>query len=219
MDIDFAAIRQQMVDNQVRTTDVTEHRLLDALLSVPRENFVPDDKRSLAYIDSDIELSKEGRFLMQPSPLAKLLQAAEVQKTANVLEVGTGFGYVSAVLSHLADQVITLEVDADLAAIAKERLADGGYNNVSVVSGDLAAGHKTGAPYDMIFVNGSVGVEPAKLFAQMAEGGRMVVVIGYGGAAQALLYVKENNQVSSRKLFNLSIPALPGFDKAAEFVF
>lgn len=219
MDIDFAAIRQQMVDNQVRTTDVTEHRLLDALLSVPRENFVPDDKRSLAYIDADIELSKEGRFVLEPSPLAKLLQAAEVQKREKVLEVGAGSGYVSAILSHLADQVIALEIDSDLAALAKNSLADGGYTNVSVVAGDLAAGHKAGAPYDMIFVNGSVGVEPVQLFTQMAEGGRMIVVIGYGGAAQALLYVKENNQISSRKLFNLSIPALPGFEKATEFVF
>lgn len=219
MDIDFAATRQQMVDNQVRTTDVTEYRLLDALLSVPRENFVPDDKRPLAYIDADIELSKEGRFIMDPSPLAKLLQAAEVQKNAKVLEVGAGSGYVSAVLSHLADQVIALEVDADLAAIAKDNLTTGGYGNVSVVSGDLAGGHKIGAPYDVIFVNGSVGVEPVQLFAQMAEGGRMIVVIGFGGAAQALLYVKENNQISSRKLFNRSIPALPGFEKAAEFTF
>lgn len=219
MDIDFAVIRQQMVDNQVRTTDVTEHRLLDALLSVPRENFVPDDKRSLAYIDADIELSKEGRFVLEPSPLAKLLQAAEIQKSEKVLEVGTGSGYVSAVLSHLADQVISLEVDPDLAALAKDNLADGGYANVSVISGDLAAGHKAGAPYDTIFVNGSVGVEPVQLFTQIAEGGRMIVVIGSGGAAQALLYVKENNQISSRKLFNISIPALPGFEKTTEFVF
>lgn len=219
MDIDFTAVRQQMVDNQVRTTDVTEHRLLDALLSVPRENFVPADKKSLAYIDADIELSKQGRFIMDPSPLAKLLQAAEVQSNDNVLEVGAGSGYVSAVLAHLADHVTALEVDTDLAALAKDNLANGGYANVSVVSGDLAAGHKASAPYDIIFVNGSVGVEPTQLFAQMADSGRMVVVIGYGRAAQALLYVKENNQVSSRKLFNLSIPVLPGFDKAAEFVF
>lgn len=219
MEIDFAAIRQQMVDNQVRTTDVTEYRLLDALLSVPREDFVPDDKRSLAYIDADIELSKAGRFIMEPSPLAKLLQAADVREHEKVLDVGAGSGYVSAVLSHLADQVVALEVDTDLAAIAKDKLADGGYGNTSVVSGELAAGNKAGAPYDLIFVNGSVGVEPEQLFAQIAEGGRMVVVIGYGGAAQALLYAKENNQISSRKLFNLSIPALPGFEKTTDFVF
>lgn len=219
MDIDFATIRQQMVDNQVRTTDVTEYRLLDALLSVPRESFVPTDKKPLAYIDADIELSSQGRFLMDPSPLAKLLQAADVHKSAKVLEIGAGSGYVSALLSHLADQVIALEVDEELAALAKDNLAEGGYINVSVVSGNLADGHKNGAPYDVIFVSGSVGIEPEKLFAQLAEGGRMIAVIGTGGAAQALLYVKENNQISSRKLFNCSIPALPGFEKAAEFVF
>jgi protein-L-isoaspartate(D-aspartate) O-methyltransferase len=219
MDIDFAAIRQQMVDNQVRTTDVTEHRLLDALLSVPREDFVPEDKKVLAYIDADIELSTEGRYVLEPSPLAKLIQAAEVRASEKVLEVGAGSGYVSAVLSHLADEVIALEVDSDLVAQAKDNLTAGGYNNVSVVSGDLAAGHKSNAPYDLIFVNGALGVEPVQLFTQMAEGGRMITVIGSGGAAQALLYVKENNQISSRKLFNISIPALPGFEKAAEFVF
>ncbi len=219
MDIDFAAIRQQMVDNQVRTTDVTEHRLLDALLSVPREDFVPEDKKVLAYIDADIELSTEGRYVLEPSPLAKLIQAAEVRASEKVLEVGAGSGYVSAVLSHLADEVIALEVDSDLVMQAKDNLTAGGYNNVSVVSGDLAAGHKSNAPYDLIFVNGALGVEPVQLFTQMAEGGRMITVIGSGGAAQALLYVKENNQISSRKLFNISIPALPGFEKAAEFVF
>lgn len=219
MDIDFAAIRQQMVDNQVRTTDVTEHRLLDALLSVPREEFVPEDKKVLAYIDADIELSTEGRYVLEPSPLAKLIQAAEVRASEKVLEVGAGSGYVSAVLSHLADEVIALEIDSDLVTQAKDNLTAGGYNNVSVVSGDLAAGHKSNAPYDLIFVNGALGVEPVQLFTQMAEGGRMITVIGSGGAAQALLYVKENNQISSRKLFNISIPALPGFEKAAEFVF
>ncbi|WP_174244242.1 protein-L-isoaspartate O-methyltransferase [Lentilitoribacter sp. Alg239-R112] len=217
--MDFAAIRQQMVDNQVRTTDVTEHRLLDALLSVPREDFVPEDKKVLAYIDADIELSTEGRYVLEPSPLAKLIQAAEVRASEKVLEVGAGSGYVSAVLSHLADEVIALEVDSDLVMQAKDNLTAGGYNNVSVVSGDLAAGHKSNAPYDLIFVNGALGVEPVQLFTQMAEGGRMITVIGSGGAAQALLYVKENNQISSRKLFNISIPALPGFEKAAEFVF
>lgn len=219
MDIDFAAIRQQMVDNQVRTTDVTEKRLLDALLSVPRENFVPEDKKPLAYIDADIELTSQGRFVLEPSPLAKLLQAADVQKNEKVLEVGAGSGYVSALLSHLGDHVTALEVDADLVALAKGKLTEGGYKNVTVVSGSLAAGHKSGAPYDLIFINGSVGVEPDQLFSQMAEGGRMIVVIGYGGAAQALIYVKENDQVSSRRLFNISIPALPGFEKVAEFVF
>ncbi|MEW7006797.1 protein-L-isoaspartate O-methyltransferase family protein [Lentilitoribacter sp. EG35] len=217
--MDFAAIRQQMVDNQVRTTDVTEHRLLDALLSVPREEFVPEDKKVLAYIDADIELSTEGRYVLEPSPLAKLIQAAEVRASEKVLEVGAGSGYVSAVLSHLADEVIALEIDSDLVTQAKDNLTAGGYNNVSVVSGDLAAGHKSNAPYDLIFVNGALGVEPVQLFTQMAEGGRMITVIGSGGAAQALLYVKENNQISSRKLFNISIPALPGFEKAAEFVF
>lgn len=223
MDIDFAVARQRMVDNQIRTTDVTSHALLDSLLSVAREDFVPEDMKALAYIDKDIELTAGAgaapRYLIDPSPLAKLLQEAGFTENDNVLDVGGGTGYVSAVISNIVSQVTCLEQDADLAASAKETLAAGGYDNVTVASGDLQVGHKAGAPYDAIFVNGSIEVEPESLFDQLAEGGRMIAVVGRGGAAQAFLFLKENNQVSSRKLFNSAIPALPGFECEAEFVF
>lgn len=219
MENDFVIARQRMVDNQVRPTDVTSHPLLDALLSVSRENFVPENMKALAYIDTDIELNTAGRFMVEPSPMAKLLQAAEVVETDNVLEVGTGSGYVSAVLSQMADKVTALEVDADLAATAKVNLAEGGCNNVSVVTGALPQGHKASAPYNVIFINGAIEIEPTGMFDQLAEGGRLVAVIGHGGAAQAWIFQKENSQVSSRKLFNSSIPSLPGFERSAEFVF
>jgi protein-L-isoaspartate(D-aspartate) O-methyltransferase len=219
MEIDFATARQRMVDNQIRTTDVTAHELLDSLLSVPRENFVPESAKPLAYIDTDIELETAGRFILEPSPLAKLLQAAEVISSDNVLEVGTGTGYVAAVLSSMADKVTALEVDSALAETAKSTLTDGGYDNVSVVTGSLSQGHKASGPFDVIFVNGAIEIEPKSLFDQLAEGGRLIAVIGHGLSAQALVFQKESGAVSSRKLFNSAIPALPGFERTAEFVF
>jgi protein-L-isoaspartate(D-aspartate) O-methyltransferase len=219
MEIDFATARQRMVDNQIRTTDVTAHELLDSLLSVPRENFVPESAKPLAYIDTDIELETAGRFILEPSPLAKLLQAAEVISSDNVLEVGTGTGYVAAVLSSMADKVTALEVDSALAETAKSTLTDGGYDNVSVVTGSLSQGHKASGPFDVIFVNGAIEIEPKSLFDQLAEGGRLIAVIGHGLSAQAFVFQKESGAVSSRKLFNSAIPALPGFERTAEFVF
>lgn len=219
MEIDFATARQRMVDNQIRTTDVTAHELLDSLLSVPRENFVPESAKPLAYIDTDIELETAGRFILEPSPLAKLLQAADVISSDNLLEVGTGSGYVAAVLSSMADKVTALEVDATLAETATSTLTDGGYDNVSVVTGSLSQGYKASGPYDVIFINGAIEIEPASLFDQLTEGGRLIAVIGHGLAAQAFVFQKESGAVSSRKLFNSAIPALPGFERTAEFVF
>jgi protein-L-isoaspartate(D-aspartate) O-methyltransferase len=219
MEIDYAIARQRMVDCQVRTTDVTSHELIDSLLSVAREDFVPADMKALAYIDTDIELGADGRFLVQASPMAKLLQAADILSSDNVLEIGSGSGYVSAVISNYAAKVTALESNAELADTAKAVLAAGGYDNVSVVTGALSAGHKASGPYDAIFINGSIEIEPESLFDQLAEDGRMVAVVGRGGAAQAYVFTKDSGKVSSRKLFNLSIPSIPGFERTAEFQF
>ena len=138
--MNFETARANMVDNQIRTTDVTSHSVLTAFLSVPREAFVPEKSKSLAYIDIDVEIcpaaaGKPARFLMQPSPLAKLLQLAEISKDDAVLEIGCGTGYVSALLSLLAGSVVAVEEDEALAAAAKANLSD--YPNVSVVTGPL----------------------------------------------------------------------------------
>lgn len=216
--MDYTAARIKMVDNQIRTTDVTSHSVLEAFMAVPREAFVPAPLKPLAYIDNDIELAP-GRYLMEPSPLAKLIQLATVTKEDVVLEVGCGTGYTSAILSMLAGSVVALESDEALAATASETLAELGYDNVAVVTGELEKGYGAEAPYDVIFVNGAVEVIPESLFGELRDGGRLVAVQGYGNASQARLYVKERGIVSERSVFNTAVKPLPGFRKAAEFVF
>ena len=216
--IDYKAARTKMVDNQIRTTDVTSHEVLDAFLTVPREEFVPAAAKPLAYIDNDIQLAP-GRFLMEPSPLAKLIQLADIAPSDIVLEVGCGSGYASAILSKLGSSVVALESDAELAASATETLASLGYDNVAVVTGDLEGGYAPEAPYDAVFVHGAVEFVPEALFAQLRDGGRLVVVEGYGNASQARLYIKEGGRVAERNAFNTAVKPLPGFRKAKEFVF
>nr|WP_202402615.1 protein-L-isoaspartate O-methyltransferase [Shinella kummerowiae] len=216
--IDYKAARTKMVDNQIRTTDVTSHEVLDAFLTVAREEFVPAAAKPLAYIDDDIQLVP-GRYLMEPSPLAKLIQLADVVATDVVLEVGCGTGYASAILSKLGSSVVAIESDATLAATATETLSRLGYDNVAVVVGDLEAGYAPEAPYDVVFVHGAVEFVPDALLAQLRDGGRFVVVEGYGNASQARLYIKEGGHVSERTVFNTAVKPLPGFRKAKEFVF
>lgn len=219
--MDFEAARIKMVDNQVRTTDVTSHTVLSAFLTVPREAFVPENRKQLAYIDTDIAVSQAdgGRYVMEPSPLAKLLQLGEIAKTDSILEIGCTTGYTSALLSLLGKDVIALESDAELATQAKTNLSRLGYANVSVVTGPLEAGHPTKAPYDVIFVNGAIETVPAALTSQLRDGGRLIAVVGFGNASRAKVFMREGGKVSERKAFNTAVKPLPGFRVAKEFVF
>lgn len=218
--IDFAAQRMKMVDNQVRTTDVTSYSVLSAFLTVPRENFVPEASRALAYVDTSIELKlngSAGRFLPDASPLAKLLQLASVSKEDRVLEIGAGTGYVSTLLSLLAGSVVALECDTALAEAARANLA--GQANVKLITGDLEKGAPSEGPFDLIFLDGAVEIVPEALFGQLKDGGRLVAVIGYGNASRAHLFLKERGVISPAPGFNTAIKALPGFRKALEFQF
>lgn len=214
--MNYEAQRVKMVDNQVRTTDVTSHSVLSAFLSVPRENFVPDSAKALAYVDADIELAP-GRYLCHASPLAKLLQLATVSQEDRVLEVGTGTGYVAAILSYLGASVVALESDAALAEQARAKLA--GHPNVKVATGALEKGAAADGPFDVIFVSGAVEQVPDALFQQLADGGRLVAVLGYGNSSRAHLFVKDRGVVGSTPEFNTALKPLPGFRKVVEFQF
>ncbi|EKF40983.1 protein-L-isoaspartate O-methyltransferase family protein [Nitratireductor indicus] len=224
MNTDFSVQRANMVEGQLRTTDVTNTPLLQAMGEIPREAFVPSRKKALAYIDEDLEISSAtgdapARYLMEPSPFGKLIQLAEVQPSDVVLDIGTGSGYSAAVLSRLASFVVALECDENLAQSATETLSTLGAVNVAVVGGKLAEGYKDDAPYDVIFIGGAVDEVPAVLFDQLREGGRLVAVIGEGNAARAHVFVKDEGIVSGRPVFNVAVKPLPGFRKEAEFVF
>jgi protein-L-isoaspartate(D-aspartate) O-methyltransferase len=222
MNADFSERRVKMVDGQIRTTDVTSAPLLEALLSVPREAFVPASQKDIAYIDEDVRIADgpEGpRYLMEPSPLAKLLQIAEVAAGDRVLVIGCGTGYSAAVLSHLAKSVVALESDSALADLASATLGNLGYDNVTVVKGALREGYAAEAPYDVIFVDGSVEQLPANLSDQLGEGGRLVAVEGQGNAGTARLFLKTAGVVTGRRAFNAAIKPLPGFERVEAFVF
>lgn len=224
MNADFSQYRQKMVDGQLRTTDVTSASVLAAMGTVPREAFVEARRRELAYIDEDIEIMAEngngaGRYIMEPSPFAKLLQLADIRAGDVVLDIGCGTGYSAAVLSRLASSVIALESDASLAERATGILGNLGFDNAVVVHGPLQAGYAAEGPYDVIVLEGAVGEIPPALFDQLRDGGRLVAVEGYGNAGVARLYVKVDGIVTGRRAFNAAIKPLPGFERAPAFVF
>ncbi|MFG1480824.1 protein-L-isoaspartate O-methyltransferase [Xanthobacter sp. V4C-4] len=222
--IDFVELRRGMVDGQVRTNDVTDHRLVAAMLEIPRETFVPAALRSLAYIDDDLvirpaEGQAPARYLMEPMILARLIQLADVSEKDHVLDVGAGTGYGAAVLARLAQQVVALEEDPELAAAATKTLAGLGVGNVAVMQGPLVAGWPAEADYDLILIEGAVEVIPDRLFAQLKEGGRLVAVVGRGGAGRASLFTKVAGAVSERVAFNAAVPPFSGFEAAPRFRF
>jgi protein-L-isoaspartate(D-aspartate) O-methyltransferase len=221
---EFAAARTKMVDSQLKTEGVTDYNVLAAMGEIPRERFVPVKLRPLAYIDEDLPVKeatggRPARYLMEPAPLARLLQAALVGPDDNVLVVGGGTGYSAAVLSRLAHSVLVIESDAALAAQASANLSELGAANVKVVAGPLEQGFADAGPYDDILVDGSIETVPDTLFGQLKEGGRLVAVVGYGRSAQAKVFTKTDGDVAARAVFDADVRPLPGFQKPKAFVF
>jgi protein-L-isoaspartate(D-aspartate) O-methyltransferase len=219
---DFALLRRSMVDSQVRTADVTDPRLIAAMLAVPRERFVPPAEAELAYLDRDVRLPREGadeRRLLKPMVLAKLLQAAEIGEGAHVLEVGAATGYGAAVIAHLAGSLVALEESPALADAARDNLRALALDRVEVVRGPLAAGYPGSAPYDVIVVNGAFEVTPKELLHQLKPGGRLVGVSGRGPAGKAMLFYAVGTDSAGRPIFDATAPLLPGFAAPPAFVF
>jgi protein-L-isoaspartate(D-aspartate) O-methyltransferase len=215
---DAANARRLMVEGQVRTADVTDADLLEAMQTLPRERFLPPSLAPLAYIDSDIPLAN-GRALLKPMVLAKLIQAARVSRSDRVLDVGCATGYSSAVLAALAGSVVALEEDADLARQAKESLAAVGASAVEVVTGPLTAGWASGGPYDVILLNGATEIAPDTLGRQLKPEGRLVGVHGRPPASKAMIYHLIESHMVGRPIFDAAARLLPGFVALPEFVF
>lgn len=201
--------RQMMVDGQIRTNEVSEPALLEALYSVPREQYVPENAQAIAYSDKEI-LVAGGHALLTPMVLAKLIQALELSSGNKVLDIGGATGYGAALMTHMGAKVVRLEDAA---------FAQSGSDNVQFIAGDLAKGDAALAPFDAILINGAVDSVPADLLAQLGQGGRLVAVVGRGRSGKAVIYSRNGAAYSSRNLFDASAPALAAFAKPAEFVF
>jgi protein-L-isoaspartate(D-aspartate) O-methyltransferase len=218
----FSIARQKMVDGQVRPSDVTDLRIIDAMLAVPREVFVPEHQRALAYLDLDLDVSEGGaarRFLIKPVVTAKLLQAAEIKDTDNVLVVGCASGYAAAVVAKLAGKVTATEVDPSLAAKAREVLARLGIGNATVKAADSDAGDTANAPYDVIMLNGATEVTPDRLYRQLKDGGRLVGVFAMMQPQRAMVVTRSHGDFGTRALFDVAVPILPDLGRLPAFVF
>jgi protein-L-isoaspartate(D-aspartate) O-methyltransferase len=215
---DAANARRLMVDGQVRTADVTDAAVLEAMLTLPRERFLPPALSQLAYVDGDIPVAK-GRALLKPMVLAKLVQAARIDAGDRVLDVACATGYSSAVLARLSASVVALEEDPDLARQAKESLAAVGANAVDVVTGPLSAGWPAGAPYDVILLNGATEVAPETLGSQLKSDGRLVAVYGRAPASKAMVFHLIEGHMVGRPIFDAAAKLLPGFSAPPAFVF
>ncbi len=202
----FDVLRKKMVDNQVRTINVTDWRVLEAMGNVPRELFVPPERRDLAYADLSHALGA-GRALAAPAALAKLLHLAEIHPDETALAVGAGTGYATAVLASLCRHATGLEPDAALGNRARANVAQLGLSNATLVSGPLDGSGLTGA-YDVIVVEGGVQAVPASLFNRLAEGGRLVAVVSGTGAPLVTVYVRTGEEIGERAEFTLALPPL-----------
>jgi protein-L-isoaspartate(D-aspartate) O-methyltransferase len=217
---DFEHARRAMVDNQLRTSGITDRRILAAMGEVRRELFVPEPRRSLAYIDEAHVLpGPSGRAIPAPAPFARLLQLAEVEQSDAVLDVGAGTGYSAAVLHRLCSDVTALESDAALVAAARERLAEAGAAGVRLVQGSLFDGAPNHGPFDVILLEGAVAEVPDSLLAQLKEGGRLVALVRKGVSSAANVFVRNGDEFAPRIEFNATMPALAREQPADDFVF
>ncbi len=217
---DFADARRHMVDGQVRPADVTDLRVISAMLEIPRESFAPPSATSIAYLDLDLPVGDGAgapRRLLKPIILAKLLNAAQIEPTDKVLDVGCATGYTAALLARIAGQVVALEQDPGLFKTAKAALAS--QPNVTVVSGPLVDGWAQGGPYDVIVLEGATEFEPQAFRSQLKEDGKLVCVLGSAPGAAAWLYRRSGDEFAGRPVFSAAAAVLPGFVKPAAFAF
>lgn len=212
---DFAARRSTMVDTQVRPADVTKFPIIDAMLSVPREIFVPDDKREASYLGENIELGR-GRVMLEPRTLAKMLDYLDIRGDDLVMDLGCGQGYSAAVIAQMAEAVIAVD-EADCLGAAQELLGQINADNVVLHEGPLTEGADEHGPYDAIVVEGGVEELPAAVLEQLKDGGRIACLFMEGQLGIVRIGYKIDGKMSWRFAFNASAPVMPGFGKRRAF--
>lgn len=205
-----------MVDTQVRPSDVTKFPIIEAMLTIPREAFVPDGSIEAAYVGENLALGP-GRVVLDPRTFAKMLDALDIQPRELVLDVGCGLGYSAAVQARLADAVVAVEEDETLAAQAQRALSEQGLDNAAVIAGPLAAGAPKHGPYDAMMIEGAVEEVPEALLAQLAEGGRIAAIFAEGRLGTVRTGLKRGGGVTWRFAFNAAAPVLPGFARTRSF--
>lgn len=214
---DFAMRRTMMVDTQVRPSDVTKFPIIDAMLHVPRENYVPDSKREAAYMGENIDLGA-GRVMLEPRTLAKMLDAVDIQSDEMVLDLGCGLGYSAAVIARLADFVIAVEEDEALAGEAQTLLSENGADNVAVVAGPLTEGNAKNGPYDVVMIQGAIEEFPEALANQLNDGGRVACIFAEGMLGTVKIGYKIDGEIVWRPSFAAGAPLVSGFEAQKGFV-
>lgn len=213
---DFAARRTTMVDTQVRPADVTKFPIIDAMLSVPREEFVPDALREAAYVGENLDLGAN-RVVLEPRTLAKMLDALDVQNDELVLDIGSAYGYSSAVIARIAQAVVALESDPEMAQEAQAALGNLDIDNVVVQQGELAEGAAQHGPYDAIMIEGGVEELPDAIIEQLKEGGRIACLFMNGALGVVRVGRKIGGHVDWWDEFNATAPVLAGFERKVAF--
>jgi protein-L-isoaspartate(D-aspartate) O-methyltransferase len=216
--MDFARARDIMVESQVRTSDVTDARVLAALRSLPRERFVPAQKRALAYADIEVEVAP-GRTLLRPRDLSKLLQALAPRPHEHTLEIASATGYGAAVLAMCCKTVVSLDPDPSLSFAARSAFEAVGLSNVNTVSAATLEGWREQAPYDLIVLNGAAEIVPEAWLAQLAPGGRLGVIVRQGAAGAARIYTRSGESAAYRTAFDAAPPLAPGLERPPAFAF
>ncbi len=213
---DFAQRRTMMVDTQVRPNDVTSYPVIEAMLHVPREQFVPDARRDVAYAGENIDLAP-GRVLLEPRTLGKMMDVLALQTGDLVLAVGCGYGYSAAVMARIAEAVVAVEEDQAMANEAQARLAAQDVFNVVVVTGPLTEGCASQAPYDAMLIEGGIETMPPALAEQLRDGGRAVALFREGNVGIVRIGRKLDGRINWRFAFNAGAPVLPGFSQPLGF--
>lgn len=216
----FATARRNMVDSQILPNRVVDENIIDAMSELPRENFLPSARRSMAYMDDSI-LIEDGRYIMQPMVLGRLLDIAETKSTDVALAIGCGTGYGVAVLARLVETVVAIESDASMRSKAERNLVDLGIDNVAIVDGEMAAGHAKEAPFDLIYIDGAVPEVPQAIIEQLADGGRLVAVEMPVGkpVGRGVIVQRFGASHAKREVFDAVEHMLPGFTQVSAFSF